>query len=226
MFFLFTCFLLTANTNNAESKHFPKQRFDVSKVDRYSSKVLLEYLPVDSLNWQYYTYHLDTMEMQYRIVDELVKRKETDLLIRVFKNPKDEAQQEYVALALCYLDDDKIEPVFSNYISDTTTRTMYFCLKYLAKRGDIRALKILNDHFHQYPVSSADWAEIVQYFGKYKYEPAIPNIIACLDTFSLNLVDAAQQAIEHFFTGPYPEFKSLEQMQAYFQKRYEESLKK
>jgi len=97
-------------------------------------------------------------------------------------------------------------------------------LNYLAKRGDKQALEILNENYFEYGVSSVQWADTVQWFGKYKYQPAIPNLIKSLDAASLNLVGAAQSSLKQLFKGPHPTFKTIEEMKIYFNKRYNEQL--
>jgi hypothetical protein len=208
----------------AGSKHFPKKKFDETKIEKYSTKTLVDYLSYDSINWQYEKYGLEGVE--YRIGDELVRRRPVKLLIKVFEQPLDEYQQLIVAQAMSEIEDIKIASVFKAHLTLEMTKTMYYCLKYLAKRGDKEALIILNNNHCAYPLPSYELAEVVRCFGQYKYEPSIPLLIDALDAASLNLVDAAQTSLEQFFEGPYPDWKTIEEMKEYFEKRYEDSLNK
>ena len=144
------------------------------------------------------------------------------VLVEAFEKPIDKYQQSIVAQTLFYIDDDKM-PVFRRYISPEPNLTMYFCLSLLAKRGDEDALRILNINYYKYPVSSAQWADTVEFFGKFKYRPAIPNLIKSLDSASLNLVDAAEESLERLFEGPHPPFKTIGEMKHYFESLYEKS---
>ena len=199
---------------------FPKKQFSESKIKKYSTKELLQYLSLNSINWQYEKYQND---IRFVIRDELVRRKQITLLIKAFENPLDEDQQLIVAQALFYIDDNRTASTFKKHISSEINDTMYFCLNYLAKRGDKEALRVLNDNYFQYGVSSSQWADTVQWFGKYKYKPAIPHLIESLDAASLNLVEAAQTSLEQLFDGPHPNFKTIEEMKGYFEKLYEKN---
>jgi len=205
---------------SANSSPFPKKELLESKIKKYSTKELLQYLSLKSINWQYERYQND---IRFIIRDELVRRKQIAPLIKAFENPLDEDQQLIVAQALFYTDDNRIAPTFKKHISSEINDTMYFCLNYLAKRGDKEALKILNDNYFQYGVSSFQWADTVQWFGKYKYRPAIPNLIDSLNAASLNLVDAAQESLEQIFDGPHPKFKTIEEMKNYFEELYKKN---
>lgn len=199
---------------------FPKNELSESEIQKYSIKELLNYLSLNSINWQYEKYQND---IRFIIRDELVRRKQIAPLIEAFENPLDQDQQLIVAESLFYIDDDTIAPTFKNHVSSDINDTMYFCLNYLAKRGDQEALQILNNNYFQYGVSSAQWADTVQWFGKYKYKPAIPNLINSLNAASLNLVGAAQESLGQIFAGPHPEFKTIEEMKVYFGELYEKS---
>ena len=199
----------------AQGIDFPTEEFLVGHP--YSTEELLQYASYPSLNWQYETYGV---EVEWTVIRELVKRKETNKLLRAFEHPVDKFQEEVVARALREIDADAIYPVFKRRINHDVTKTMYACLNYLAKRGDEEALKILNDNYFKYG-SSLEWAETVEWFGRYKYKPAIPNLINSLDAASLNLVGSAQWSLEQIFKGPHPEFKSIGEMKRYFEKLYE-----
>ena len=61
---------------------FPKKQFSESKIKKYSTKELLQYLSLNSINWQYEKYQND---IRFVIRDELVRRKQITLLIKAFK---------------------------------------------------------------------------------------------------------------------------------------------
>jgi hypothetical protein len=198
---------------------FPKEQF--LDEHAYSTEELLQYASNPSVTWQYDNYGVDDLE--WRIIDGLVKKKETNKLLTTFEHPVDEFQEMVVARALSDIDDDAIYSVFKKHINGhDTTDTMYACLNFLAKRGDKDALKILNDNYFNYG-SSSEWAKTVIWFGKYKYKPAIPNLIGSLDAASLDLVSAAQWSLEQLFDGPHPKFNSIGEMKHYFEKQDEKN---
>ena len=221
LFFVIAITGLCASLSWSEnSSTFPKKELLESKIKKYSTKELLQYLSLDSINWQYEEYQND---IRFIIRDELVRRKQITPLIKAFENPLDEDQQLIVAQALFYIDDNKIAPTFKKHISSEINDTMYFCLNYLAKRGDKEALRILNVNYFHYGVSSAQRADTVQWFGKYKYRQAIPNLIDSLNAASLILVGASQKSLEQIFDGPHPDFKTIEEMKTYFENLYEKN---
>ncbi len=213
-------FLLSiASCFKVKSIDFAKKEFSEENLKKYSNGELLEYLTLSSIIW-----HFDKAGresgIEYQIRDELIVRKATNDLILAFNNPIDWCQMQYVIEALSEIDDPKIIKIFKRSISKKTTKNNFHCLNYLAKKGDFAALKVLNDNYNKYPVSSVEWAEAVKWFGVYKYKPSIPNLIKSLDAASGNVGCAAFVCLAQFFDGPHPEFESIEETTIYFTKLY------
>ena len=162
-------------------------------------------------------------EFLFNLSSELSKRQNIKLLLERYDNPTDEFQREWIMVALVGIDDKNLLKELKARMTHSTDRVMYYCVSYVAKNGDEQALKILNDNYHQYG-SSFEWAGTVLLFGKYKYKPAILNLIESLDAASLNLVGGAQDSLEKIFKGPHPDFKTLSEMKLYFKNLYKKSL--
>jgi hypothetical protein len=191
--------------------------FDPSHIRTYTSEELIGFLTLDAVNR---AYQRGWVETDITVQDELIRRKPVAQLLEKFENPVDDCQQRYVAEALYAIEDPRILACFRKRVSTDVTWVDYLCVNYVAKTGDTRALKILNDNYRKYPTSSVQWSCTVELFGRFHYEPAIPNLIESLGAASLNLVDAAQGSLEQLFPGPHPEFKTIHEAETYFQRKY------
>ena len=92
-----------------------------------------------------------------------------------------------------------------------------------AKRGEREALGLLNDSYCRWGVPSYEASEAVMLFGKYGFEPAIPNLFRSLDAASLNLGGAAMESMKLLLPGPHPPLRSPALAVAYFGELLEES---
>lgn len=192
---------------------------DPSRIHTYTSEELIGFLTLDVVNRHY---PQEAVETASEVQGELIRRKAVVQLLEKFERPADDCQYRYVAEALYAIEDPRILASFRKRLSARLTWVDYLCLNYVAKAGDPHALKILNDNYFQYPTSSLQWSYTVALFGRFNYEPAIPNLIESLGAASLNLVDAAQASLEQLFPGPHPEFNCIDEAQSYFQRRYNE----
>jgi hypothetical protein len=95
----------------------------------------------------------------------------------------------------------------------------YLALKYFAERGESWALQVLNDHYDDYPVSSAEWASVARLFGTYGYGPAAANLARSLGAASLNLEEAAHESLRQLYpeaASSAPPFDSPAAAQAFW----------
>ena len=122
---------------------------------------------------------------------------------------------------LYQIQDDRIYYAFAGRLNEKETEESYYVANYLAKRGHESALATLNRHFWQYPVSSWQMSYTAELFGKYKYQPALSNLVDCLDAASLNLAAAACEALREFYPGP-RRFATPEEAKEYYVKRLRE----
>jgi len=170
---------------------------------------------MDSANWHWE--NGNRQSIGYDIRDELVRRRDVETMLNLVEHPTDEYQQRMMIEALYEIDDPRIQKYFERYASADITWPMYLCQNYLAERGDVGALKTLNDNYFKYPTSSAQWACTVALFGKFNYEPAIPNIIETIDAVSLNLASASIESLKQFYPKEkYPDMAPAEEWQEYF----------
>lgn len=118
---------------------------------------------------------------------------------------------------------DYMETVFAKRLDDG--ENLYWPAMYLAKRCDVAALRYLDPGpdsksiADKFSVSSAQFAETAELFGRCHYRPAIPYLVVIgLHAASLNLVDAADRSLRRFYPES-PKFDSLEAEQRYFCER-------
>lgn len=188
--------------------------FDSTRLTSYTTSELINYLTLKSINW-YFKNRGEVIE--FVIEKELIRRKDISKMINAFKNPKDSFQKEEMVNVLYQFDDPIISETFKKFInSNELSKTMYYCLNYLAKKGDMAALKILNKNYFGYPVSSLQWSYTVKLFGKYQYKPATDNLIWSLNAASLNLVDAAFKSLYMLYPDAPHDYDSLEDAQKGF----------
>ena len=192
-----------------------KVPFDSSQIKSYSANELINYLTIESLNWHFK--HRNEQEINLEIVPELIRRKDTPELLRAFEHPKDDYQKEEVMNILYQIDDSTIFKTMKKYANPTLkTTTMYYCLNYLAKRGDIEALSILNDNYFSFPVSSLQLSYTAELFGRFKYKPATNNLIISLGAMVINLAEAALESLQEMYPDAPRDFESFEEAQKYF----------
>ncbi len=206
----------------------PVQRDDASaprpiewaRLSEYSTEELLAYLTLEYVNWHYE--HTGEAEARWEIQDELSTRADDlPLLLEAFAHPVDAFQQKSVAEVVRRFDDPAVLAAFEKHPTDGEDRVAWYCLQYRAERDDTEALRILNEHYGDYPVSSAEWAETAALFGEFGYRPAIPNLIESLDAASLNLAGAACVSLEKLFPGPHPDLEGPSAAKRYFETLYE-----
>ncbi|EEF58036.1 hypothetical protein [Pedosphaera parvula] len=172
--------------------------------------------------------NLREMELPYpEICEILLERRQTEFLINAYQQSSDARVRSYlVSRVLYYIEEPAVLAVFRAQLSEEEDEESYYVANYVAKTGDTKALKILNCHYYLYPVSSVQWSDTVELFGKFGYRPAIPNLIESLDAASFNLVDAAEESLEKLYPDSPRKFESLEAARDYFTKRAEEERKR
>jgi hypothetical protein len=194
---------------------------DLARLSEYPTPTLVACLTLEYANQHFEC--TGEVDVSYEITDELRRRPgDVQILLDAFAAPADSFQQLCVTEVLRTIDDPAVLEAFTRHRCAKTDEVSYYCLKYRAQRGDRKALRVLNDHYREYPVSSCEWAETAALFGEFGYEPAIPNLIGSLDAASLNLAGAACSSLEKLFPGPHPDLKGPSEAREYFQKRYEE----
>jgi len=143
-------------------------------------------------------------EKASKIQNELIKRRAVKETVELFQH-KDNA---IWTLGWCYqifvkLRSPETDKLLKPLADKNRKEQSYFANKYFAETGKKFALENLNASYFNYPVSSLEWSEIVDLFGKYKYFSATKNIISTINAASLNLAGASVEALESM----YPETK-------------------
>lgn len=165
------------------------------------TEVLIECLSSARIGWR---------DERWSVHDELVGRAPIDTLIDTVQHSADDAQRSTLLQVLYHLDDDRIAHAFRRCATPKVTEETYYCLNYLAKRGDATALQTLNEHYYSYPVSSVQWSFTVALFGKFRYRPATKNLLESVDAASLNVGFAAVEALQQIYPDAPTDFTSVE----------------
>ena len=168
--------------------------YDPAQLDSYTVAELLGFFTAESIiphsNMGYDDTYLGDIEC------ELIRRKPIEDLLYAFDHPRDGIQRSHVLNALYHIDDDRITATFETHMTKEATEATYYCVNYLAKRGDRRALAILNDNYGRYPVSSWQWSYSMELFGIFRYRPAVPNLSNSLNDASLNVTSVAEWSLK------------------------------
>jgi hypothetical protein len=141
-------------------------------------------------------------------------------LLQLSRATGEQERVEIIARELWDVNDPRIERDFIKRLSAERTQEAYYVAQYLAKRGNLEALKILSENGAGYPISSWQWSYTLREFGRHHYEPAIPTLIDNLDAACLNVVDEACAALRLFYPDAPRSFSSQADVTAYFEMRY------
>lgn len=199
--------------------------YDQDALATYSIDQLLYLLTIEAVVAQ----HRNGVDDSYvaDVREELARRGSTGRLVTEFeKSDKDDWYRLQILFVLYGIQDTRIRETLEGYDPDDTDEITYYRVNYLAKLGDTQALKVLNDNYGEYPVSSVQWANSVEQFGKYKYKPAVPNLIASLDHMSLNVVSAAGQSLAQIYSVSTDQFHSTDEVKEYFNRLYGREVEK
>lgn len=154
------------------------------------------------------------------ICDELVARREVDFLLASLNVQTNEDAREWlVSDVLSCIDDHRVYEAFARRLDDKEDRESYYVALYLADRGDTAALATLNRHYYNYGVSSLEWASAVEAFGKFRYTPAVTNLVDSLNAASLNVSAAACNALHKLYPDSPAHFYGPAEAQDYYSKR-------
>ena len=175
----------------------------------------------------YADWHICGDSEPWRISQILRRRGETETMIHEYGLSSEWAVRDGIE-TLAYDSSSKaaadyMETVFAKRLDDG--ENLYWPAMYLAKRCDTAALAYLDPGANsksiadKFSVSSAQFAETAELFGRCRYRPAIPYLVVIgVHAASLNLVDAADRSLRKFYPKS-PKFNSLEAEQRYFCKR-------
>lgn len=190
--------------------------FEKNKIKQYSDEKLVYFLSSSYINEYFEKTNVDPYEDIAIIVNEMIKRKNIPFLLKWFKKSVDDEQKLSLLTILMGFDDPGIEEAFKKYLNSDKTKINHYCLYYLAKKGNRKALKILNENFTAYPISSYEFSVTVKLFGLYKYKPAVKNLINGLDFASLNMVDACMESLDKIMNLKKKSFNNSVEAREYY----------
>lgn len=148
------------------------------------------------------------------VEQELSRRRPTRELLDAFRSANGIWSSFVLFNLLRDLDDPEVGRQLKLMAGQDTELPSYLALKYFAERGEEWSLKVLNDHYFKYPVSSAEWAGIAALFGRYHFRPAAENLARSVGAASLNLAGAAHESLCELFPEAADEAKKLETPEA------------
>ncbi len=183
----------------------------------YSTDQLLDLLTAESITG------LSQFEVD-KVHDELIRRKDIATLVGRVRDSRESFFRTHVLVnVLFHIDDTLVLTELRGIMSNEPELYMYYVVYYVARTGDIEALRILNENYYQYGVSSWEWSAAVELFGEHRYEPAISNLVGSLDAVSLNVVEAAVHSLERLFPDAKraSRFESLQDLREYYVALYE-----
>jgi hypothetical protein len=110
-------------------------------------------------------------------------------------------------------------PPFENptpeQLHETSRRAVRSLIPYAAK-GQEWALAILNENYLEYPISSAERADVAEVFGYARYEPAAQHLAESVGAASMNLGGAAHLSLCQIFPDAAREFPTPEEAADYW----------
>jgi HEAT repeat protein len=161
------------------------------------------------------------------ICEILLERRQTEFLVNAYRQSSNESVRGYLATRGLYqIDEPSVLELFRSRLSEKEDEEACYITIYVAETGDTKALEILNRHYFQYPVSSWQWADTVELFGKFGYRPAIPNLVDSLNAASLNLACAACASLKQLYLDAPRELSGPTSAREYFSKRAGEERKR
>jgi hypothetical protein len=150
------------------------------------------------------------------VEQELASRHAHRELLAVFENTEDEAQRAWVIDALGRMRSPEVDAALRRFISRQREERPYLALKYFSLACDPEALRILNQNYFQYSVSSAEWATIVRSFGACKYKPATSHLVESVNAMMIELGYASHRSLLAIYPGAAIEFRDpLETQEAW-----------
>lgn len=141
-------------------------------------------------------------------------------LLKTLRATHDDSQKEALVKILAQHDDKEVAATFASLLGKGTDRPSCWMAEYLARRGDQRALRLLNDRYREWQVSSLEWASVLRVFGQQRYYPASDNLIESLDAASMNVGQAALDTLMTLYPGAQRnDIATIREAQAYFRGR-------
>lgn len=179
--FLSACFCHQRNNNFRRA-----DSFDIKKIAVYQTEDLISLLGSSGGISE---------EDQDAIIGELINRRPVKEALMVVTNSTDAHLRLNLYRVLSSLDDPLIVEAFRKSNITEVNEESFYCLVYLARKGDKTALSTLNKNYGKYPVSTQQWIEVVKLFGQWNYKEATQHLLSTVDSMNLNLADASIESL-------------------------------
>ncbi|HXI03554.1 MAG TPA: hypothetical protein VNI57_10295 [Candidatus Saccharimonadales bacterium] len=142
------------------------------------------------------------------VIDELVRRKATALLLQTFETSQDDLQLDWVEVALERLRDAQTDAEMSR-LAEAGVREHrgYLAVLYFAETGAGWALTTLNCDYYHLRLSSLEKVDVVVLFGKYKHYPAAPTLADTLEAALNYLSRAALKSLKAMYPKGRDQFR-------------------
>ena len=148
---------------------------------------------------------------------ELLLRGDMNALIAAYEQSADLFQRQRLVQALLNVDSPQVLEFMRRIARPLPDREVFMANLYLARRGDKKGLENLNRAGGN--ASSIEWAAVMRLFGKYRYRPAVGNLVLALEEASGNVSQAARESVRMLFPGAPADFPSTQAEQRYFLER-------
>ena len=192
--------------------------YEPSKLTRYCTDDLLDFFTCESICARSKEGEPD-IELILNIYRELATREVETILQRLITSEDYCLQEEIVMNILFDIQDKRILETYKRLMNEDLDRYMYYMVLYVAKTGDTKALDILSKNYYRYGISSDEWAEAIELFGQFRYEPAAAHMVASLQSVSVNVIEASVESLEEIYpySKKFKEFDTLADLQNYWE---------
>jgi hypothetical protein len=191
------------------------QKYNPKKISKYSDQELIWFLSYTNCVIHDQDYPPDGFPF-WDVQNELLKRKHISNLLHEYETTQDQFLKEKLLGVLFNFTNAQISNAMLKTANTNTDIIGYLSNAYLARQGYIPALENLNRNFMNYPVSSWEFSYVVGYFGRYKYYPAVQNLIQSISAASGNLSGACLKSLFLLYPEANQDFNSTEEAEQYF----------
>lgn len=198
--------------------------YEPSKLTRYCTEDLLDLLDFFVCKSLTRSEDAELISNIYRELATRSTRETKTILQRIMTSDNYCLKVVIVMNILSDIKDKRILETYKRLMNEELDRYMYYIVLYVAKTGDTKALDILNKNYYRYGVSSAEWAEAIKLFGKFRYELAAPHMVNSLQSASINVIEASVESLEQIYpySKKFEEFDTLADLQNYWENVLEE----
>jgi hypothetical protein len=133
------------------------------------------------------------------VEQELVTRHPVADMADIFSRTEDKAQQAWIVDVFSQMHDPQADARMHGFMTPGLDEKNYLAARYFAGKCDAPALKILNQNYGKYGISSLERASLAKIFGACRYTPAVPNLADSINAMILNLGQAAHDSLSRMY---------------------------